>query len=77
MVQVVAMVTEQQLRPELPAEENLPGGCFAGYEEYCELMNACWHQASPAKCTKHNRLEIIRILLAPSRFPPCGPIARN
>lgn len=44
--QVVAMVTEQSMRPELPTADMLPGGSFAGYDEYVELMHSCWHQVS-------------------------------
>lgn len=41
---MVAMVTEQSLRPEVPPLEDMQGGGFAGAEEYIELMKACWHQ---------------------------------
>lgn len=43
-LQVVALVTEGQQRPEIPPADALPGRGFAGYEDYCALMRDCWAQ---------------------------------
>ena len=52
-LQVVALVTEGQQRPELPPKEDMPGDSrsFAGLDEYIQLMNRCWHQVPESRPT--------------------------
>ena len=42
--QVVALVTEGQQRPEVPAPSEVQGAAFGGYREYVDLMQRCWAQ---------------------------------
>lgn len=52
-LQVVALVTEGQQRPELPSKEDMPGDSrsFAGLDEYIQLMHRCWHQVPESRPT--------------------------
>ena len=52
-LQVVALVTEGQQRPELPPKEDMPGDSrsFAGLDEYIQLMHRCWHQVPESRPT--------------------------
>ena len=38
------MVTENAERPEIPSDEELPGGTLSCLPDYLELMRACWAQ---------------------------------
>jgi serine/threonine protein kinase len=42
--QVVAMVTEKALRPDIPPPEAMPSAGFHGLPQYIALMQACWAQ---------------------------------
>ena len=46
-VQIVAAVTERQERPEVPADEQLPGGSLGCLADYTQLMRQCWAQVGP------------------------------
>lgn len=47
--QVVALVTEGQQRPDIPAAGAHPGGAFQAFEAYCSLMQDCWAQEASVR----------------------------
>lgn len=64
---MTAAVGEQRRRPPVPdaaAAAALPGGVFAGYEEYAALMQRCWAEAPEDRPTFERVAAELRSLAA-------------
>jgi serine/threonine protein kinase len=62
--QVVAMVTENAKRPEVPPHEELPTGTFSKEGEYLALMHECWAQDPAQRPTFAAIISRLRRMLA-------------
>ena len=78
-LQIVAMVTENAERPEVPAAEQLPGGALSCLDDYLDLMHQCWHQARLTPYAAHTALTgrqqhscLLGVLLVGCAAPCCG-----